>query len=48
MNITIASGELGLYIFSSMAQFERRFIQERTHASVQAARARSRKGGRPR
>ncbi len=30
-----------------MAQFERRLIQERTHAGLTAARARGRKGGRP-
>ena len=30
-----------------MAQFERRLIQERTLAVLEAARARSRKGGRP-
>lgn len=30
-----------------MAQFERRLIQERTHAGLAAARARGLKGGRP-
>lgn len=30
-----------------MAQFERRLIQERTQAGLNAARARGRKGGRP-
>jgi DNA invertase Pin-like site-specific DNA recombinase len=33
-------------IFSSLAQFERRLIQERTRAGLDAARARGRKGGR--
>ncbi|STX55650.1 transposase (resolvase, DNA invertase) [Legionella beliardensis] len=47
INTTTASGELVFNIFSSMAQFERRLIQERTHAGLQAARARGRKGGRP-
>ena len=32
--------------FSSLAQFERRLIQERTKAGLEAARARGRKGGR--
>ena len=33
-------------IFSSLAPFERRLIQERTRAGLAAARARGRKGGR--
>ena len=33
-------------IFSALAQFERRLIQERTRAGLSAARARGRKGGR--
>jgi DNA invertase Pin-like site-specific DNA recombinase len=33
-------------IFSALAQFERRLIQERTKAGLAAARARGRKGGR--
>lgn len=33
-------------IFSSLAQFERRLIQERTRAGLNAARARGRLGGR--
>lgn len=44
---TTVSGELVFNIFSSMAQFERRLIQERTQAGLLAARARGRKGGRP-
>lgn len=47
IDTTTASGELVFNIFSSMAQFERRLIQERTHAGLTAARARGRKGGRP-
>lgn len=47
IDTTTASGELVFNIFSSMAQFERRLIQERTHAGLAAARARGRKGGRP-
>lgn len=47
MDTTTASGELVFNIFSSMAQFERRLIQERTRAGLVAARARGRMGGRP-
>lgn len=47
IDTTTASGELVFNIFSSMAQFERRLIQERTQAGLSAARARGRKGGRP-
>ena len=46
INTTTASGELIFNIFSSLAQFERRLIQERTRAGLEAARARGRKGGR--
>ena len=35
-------------IFASLAEFEREFIAERTRAGLAAARARGRKGGRPR
>lgn len=34
-------------IFSALAQFERRLIQERTKAGLAAARARGRNGGSP-
>lgn len=46
IDTTTASGELVFNMFSSLAQFERRLIQERTHAGLNAARARGRKGGR--
>ena len=46
IDTTTASGELIFNIFSSLAQFERRLIQERTHAGLAAARARGRVGGR--
>src|SRR6266404_3753599 len=46
IDTTTASGELVFHIFSSLAQFERRLIQERTNAGLCAARARGRKGGR--
>ncbi|AIK97202.1 recombinase family protein [Candidatus Odyssella acanthamoebae] len=47
IDTTTASGELIFNIFSAMAQFERRLIQERTRAGLNAARARGRRGGRP-
>ena len=46
INTTTASGELIFNIFSSLAQFERRLIQERTRAGLEAARVRGIKGGR--
>ena len=47
IDTTTASGELVFNIFSSLAQFERKLIQERTIAGLKAARARGRLGGRP-
>ena len=47
IDTTSASGELIFRIFSALAQFERRLIQERTRAGLAAARARGRTGGRP-
>ncbi len=44
---TTASGELTFNIFSSLAQFERKLIQERTRAGLLSARARGKHGGRP-
>lgn len=46
IDTTTASGELMFNIFSALAQFERRLIQERTRAGLSAARARGRRGGR--
>lgn len=46
IDTTTASGELIFNIFGSLAQFERRLIQERTRAGLSAARARGRLGGR--
>ncbi len=46
IDTTTASGDLIFNIFSSLAQFERRLIQERTTAGLKAARARGVKGGR--
>jgi DNA invertase Pin-like site-specific DNA recombinase len=42
-----SSGELIFHIFGALAEFERNLIRERTNAGLQAARARGRKGGRP-
>lgn len=47
IDTTTASGELIFHIFTALAQFERRLIQERTKAGLSAARARGRLGGRP-
>ena len=46
IDTTTAAGELMFHMFSSLAQFERRLIQERTTAGLTAARARGRLGGR--
>jgi DNA invertase Pin-like site-specific DNA recombinase len=46
IDTTTASGELIFHIFSALAQFERRLIQERTRAGLAVARARGKKGGR--
>ena len=46
IDTTTASGELIFNLFSALAQFERRLIQERTKAGLSAAKARGRKGGR--
>ena len=46
IDTTTASGDLVFHIFSALAQFERRLIQERTQAGLKAARARGKKGGR--
>lgn len=46
IDTTTASGELVFNIFSSLAQFERKLIQERTNAGLSAARARGKIGGR--
>lgn len=35
------------HIFGALSEFERNLIRERTQAGLQAARARGRKGGRP-
>jgi len=42
-----SGGKLIFHIFGALAEFERNLIRERTQAGLQAARARGRKGGRP-
>jgi DNA invertase Pin-like site-specific DNA recombinase len=46
IDTTTASGEFVFHVFSALAQFERRLIQERTRAGLAAARARGKQGGR--
>lgn len=48
IDTTTTGGILVFNIFASLAQFERDLIVERTNAGLVAARARGRKGGRPR
>lgn len=47
IDTTTPSGELIFLVFSALAQFERRLIQERTNVGLAAARSRGRKGGGP-
>ena len=42
------TGQLVFHMFGARAKFERKLIRERTMAGLKAARARGRKGGRPR
>jgi DNA invertase Pin-like site-specific DNA recombinase len=46
LDTTTASGELVFHLFSALAQFERRLIQERTRAGLAVARTRGKRGGR--
>ena len=47
INTTSSSGQLVFHLFGALAEFERNLIRERTQAGLSAARARGRKGGRP-
>jgi DNA invertase Pin-like site-specific DNA recombinase len=47
IDTTTSGGKLVFHIFGALAEFERNLIQERTKAGLAAARARGRKGGRP-
>jgi len=48
IDTTTANGKLVFGIFAALAEFERELIRERTMAGLASARARGRKGGRPR
>ena len=48
IDTSTATGKLVFTIFAGLAEFERDMIAERTKAGLAAARARGRKGGRPR
>ena len=47
IDTTTSGGKLIFHIFASLAEFERDIISERTNAGLAAARARGKKGGRP-
>src|SRR5437763_6686784 len=47
IDTTTSGGKLVFHIFGALAEFERDIIRERTNAGLLAARARGRKGGRP-
>lgn len=47
IDTTTSGGKLIFHIFGALAEFERDIIRERTNAGLAAARARGRKGGRP-
>ena len=47
IDTTTPIGKLNFHLFAALAEFERDIISERTKAGLAAARARGRKGGRP-
>ena len=47
IDTTTPGGKLVFHVFGALAEFERELIRERTQAGLAAARARGRKGGRP-
>ncbi len=47
IDTTTSGGKLIFHIFGALAEFERDIIRERTTAGLIAARARGRRGGRP-
>ena len=47
IDTTSGVGKLVFHLFASLAEFERDLIRERTQAGLVAARARGKKGGRP-
>jgi DNA invertase Pin-like site-specific DNA recombinase len=48
IDTTTSGGKLIFHIFGALAEFERNLIRERTQAGLAAARARGKRGGRPR
>lgn len=48
LDTTTSGGKLVFHVFAALAEFERDVVRERTTAGLAAARARGRKGGRPR
>lgn len=48
LDTTTNGGRLLFHVFGALAEFERGIIRERTLAGLESARARGRKGGRPR
>jgi DNA invertase Pin-like site-specific DNA recombinase len=48
LDTTTSGGKLVFHVFAALAEFERDVIRERTQAGLAAARARGRRGGRPR
>ena len=47
VDTTTTGGRLVFHVFAALAEFERDLIRERTHAGLEAARSRGRRGGRP-
>jgi DNA invertase Pin-like site-specific DNA recombinase len=47
IDTTTSGGKLIFHIFGALAEFERDIIKERTTAGLEAARARGKRGGRP-
>ena len=47
IDTTTPTGKLTFHLFAALAEFERDIISTRTKAGLEAARARGRKGGRP-
>jgi DNA invertase Pin-like site-specific DNA recombinase len=47
IDTTTSGGKLVFHVFGALAEFERDLIRERTSAGLAAARARGRRGGRP-
>ena len=47
IDTTTPTGKLTFHLFAALAEFERDIISSRTKAGLKAARARGRKGGRP-